>query len=210
MTNREQIYEICLEDYTQPRYKSDIRSYYGTQDDMIGLSDRLKTIEGANIRYEETIESVEYYDVNHDAIHAVAGQVMPVLKPVAEVVRISAHLEGQCWKYTTHDGAVFPCYASQIDACQSLISTDTGYERCLKVTFHNLAISFPGAGWVSFRRNFKGFPGMVVTDGDKVSLALFVSQAHYEPDEYDVAAADAMDFGKIDLSVAVGDILGEG
>lgn len=210
MLNRDEIVEIRLEDYTQPRRMSAIRPYYGTQDDINDLMDRLKSIDGANVRYEETINAVEFYELDENTVHVVAGQALPVLKPVNEMIRVSAQLGSRYWNYIACNGYVYPCYASKIDACQNLICTDSGYERCLKVTFYDLSISFPGVGWVSYRNNFKGFPGMVVSDGDKVSLALFASQEHYEPGEGDSAKADVLDFEKIDLSVAVADILGEG
>lgn len=210
MFNREEICEIRLEDYTQPRYMSAIRPYYGTKDAINDLMDRLKSIDGANVRYEETINAVDFYELDENTVHVVAGQALPVLKPVNEMIRVSAQLGSRYWNYIACNGYVYPCYASKIDACQSLICTDSGYERCLKVTLYDLAISFPGVGWVSYRNNFKGFPGMVVSDGDKVSLALFASQEHYEPGEGDSAKADVLDFEKIDLSVAVADILGEG
>lgn len=209
--NENAIFEICLEDYTQPRYKSEIRPYYGTENEIHALMGHLRnSTTGAAVRYNETIEAVEFYGLDNDVTHTVAGQTLPVLKPVEEIVRVSTQLRERHWKYTTHDGSVFPCYASKIDVCHSLIHTDTGFERCLRVTFYNLSVSLPRFGWVSYRHNFKGFPSMVVTDGDMVSLALFASQAHYEIDEQDMAMADTMDTSKIDLSVAVADILGEG
>ena len=58
MLNREEIFEICLEDYTQPRYKSAIRTYYGTEAEIHDLMDRLANSNtGAAVRYNETMEA---------------------------------------------------------------------------------------------------------------------------------------------------------
>ena len=122
MLNREEIFEICLEDYTQPRYKSAIRTYYGTEAEIHGLMDRLaSSTTGAAVRYNETIEAVDYYGLDDEITHTVAGQTLPVLKPVEEICRFEAQLSEKYWNYTTHDGVTIPCYASKLDICQCLI-----------------------------------------------------------------------------------------
>lgn len=100
--------ELKLEDYTQPRHMSAIRPYYGTKDDINDLMDRLKSIDGANVRYEETIDAVEFYELDENTVHVVAGQALPVLKPVNEMVRVSAQLGSRYWKYTACNGYVIP------------------------------------------------------------------------------------------------------
>lgn len=211
MLNREEIFEICLEDYTQPRYKSAIRTYYGTEDEIHNLMDRLaNSATGAAVRYAETIEAVEYYDLDNEITHTVAGQTLPVLKPVEEICRCKNKITNQYWNYYTYEGSVVRCYASEIDVYQSLIATASGYERCVKASFAGLCVYHHGVGWVNPCNHFKGFPGMVTFDGERATAALFASQMHYEPDELDDAMADVMDVTKIRPSVAAGDILGEG
>lgn len=211
MLNREEIFEICLEDYTQPRYTSAIRTYYGTVDEIRDLMDRLRnSTNGTAVRYNETINAVKYYDLDDEITHTVAGQTLPALKPVEELCRFETQLANRYWNYTTYDGSIFPCYASQIDVCQSLIATDSGYERCVKASFAGLCVYHHGVGWVNPCNHFKGFPGMVTFDGERAIATLFASQMHYEPEELDVAMADMMDVAKIRPSVAAADILGEG
>lgn len=211
MLNREEIYEICLEDYTQPRCTSAIRAYYGTENEIHDLMDRLRNSpNGAAIRYNETIEAVEYRDFDDEITHTVAGQTLPILKLVEEICRFETQLTNRYWNYTTYEGSIYPCYASKIDVCQSLISTDCGYERCIKASFTGLCVYHHGVGWVNPCNRFKGFPGMVIYDGERATVTLFTSQKHYEPEELDVAMADIMDITKIRPSTATADILGEG
>lgn len=211
MLNREEIFEICLEDYTQPRYKSAIRTYYGTEDEIHDLMDRLtNSATGAAVRYNETIEAVEYYDLDNELTHTVAGQTLPVLKPVEELCRYEGQLSEKYWNYTTYDGVTIPCYASKLDICQCLIATDSGYERCVKADVTGFYIYHHGLGWVSPFQKIKGFPGMVLIDGEKATVTLYASQRHYEPDELEEAKADTVNMDQIRLSVIVADILGEG
>ncbi len=211
MKNHEDIFEICLEDYTQPRYTSAIRTYYGTEHEIRDLMDRLRnSTNGAAVRYNETIEAVDQYDLDDELTHTVAGQTLPVLKPVEEICRLKTQLSNHYWNYTTYSGAVFSCYASKIDVCQVLIATDSGYERCVKADFTGLCINHHGIGWVNPCNRFKGFPGMVTYDGEHSTVTLLTSQTHYEPAELDVAMADIMDISTIRIPVATADILGEG
>ncbi len=211
MFNREEIFEICLEDYTQPRYKSAIRSYYGTEDEIRDLMDRLKNnTEGAAARYSSTIDAMEFYDIDDEPVHTVAGQVLPLLKPVEEFCRYETQLNDMHWNYNTSDGAFLHCYATEINICQSLIATDSGFERCVKASFAGLRVYHRGVGWVNPCDHFKGFPGMVVYDGKYATATLFASQAHYERHELEAAMADVADVTKVRPSVAAADILGEG
>ena len=211
MLNREEIYEICLEDYTKPRYTSAIQTYYGTEDEIRDLMERLRnSTNGAAVRYSETIEAVEYYDLDNELTHTVAGQTLPILKPVEEVCRIETQINNQYWNYQTYEGAIIRCYASRVDVSQCLIATDSGYERCVKASFTGLGVHHHGIGWVNPCNHFKGFPGMVIFDGERATATLFASQMHYDPEELDAAMADTMDVTKIRPSVAVADILGEG
>lgn len=211
MLNREEIYEICLEDYTKPRYTSAIQTYYGTEDEIRNLMERLRnSTNGAAVRYNETIEAVEYYDLDNELTHTVAGQTLPILKPVEEVCRVETQINNQYWNYQTYEGSIIRCYASRVDVSQCLIATDSGYERCVKASFAGLGVHHHGVGWVNPCNHFKGFPGMIVFDGERATATLFASQMHYDPEELDVAMADTMDATKIRPSVAVADILGEG
>lgn len=211
MLDREEIFEICLEDYTQPRYKSAIRTYYGTEEEICALMDRLRnSTTGAAVRYNETIEAVAYRDLDDEITHTVAGQTLPILKPVIEFCRYETQLCDMHWDYTTYEGAVIRCHADEINLCQSLIGAYGGFERCVKASLAGLRIYHPGVGWVDPSNHCKGFPGMVVFDGKYATTALFASQEHYEPEEFDAAMADVVDITKFRLSVVVADILGEG
>ena len=42
MLQKDQIYELNLEDYSLPRYKSDIKPYYGTMSEIIEMMNRLE------------------------------------------------------------------------------------------------------------------------------------------------------------------------
>lgn len=210
MMNNEKIYEITLEDYSFPRYASAVKSYYGTMEDIINQMVRLSDNDWTRTRYQETIDAAEYYDLDDQITHTVAGQVLPILTPVQEVCRFETKLSNQRWEYMSYNGAVYPCWANEVDVCQSLIRTESGYERCLKATISGLNICHHGTGWITIGNLIKGFPGVVTWDGEHHNLNLFVSQAHYEFDELDTATSDVVDVSTIDLSAIMADILAEG
>ena len=100
MMNNKQYYEINLEDYSFPRYASAVKSYFGTMDDIINLMVRLADNDWTRIRYQETIDAAEYYDLDPEITPPVAGQVMPILTPVQEICRFETQLTDQDWYYT--------------------------------------------------------------------------------------------------------------
>ena len=211
MFNQDTIYEISLEDYTLPRYMSGIRTYYGTEGDIRDLMDRLRNSDtGAAVRYNETIKAVDFYDLDDTITHTVAGQMLPILKPVEEICRFETQLSDQRWSYTAYDGVTIPCYASRMDVSQCLIATDSGYKRCVKADVFGFSVYQHGLGWVSPTYQIKGFPGMVLFDKEKASVTLYAAQQTYGPDELQEARADTVDPDRIRLSVIVADIIGEG
>lgn len=210
MMNNEKIYEITLEDYSFPRYASEVKSYYGTLDDIINLMVRLSDNDWTRTRYQETIEAAEYYDLDNEITHTVAGQVLPILTPVREICRFETRLNNQHWDYTTTGGVVYPCWAYEVEVCQSLIQTENGYERCLRATLSDLSFCHQSVGWLNVNNAIKGFPGVVTFDDNCHKLNLFVSQHHYEFDELDAATADVVNVNTINLAAIMADIIAEG
>ena len=179
-------------------------------DDIINLMVRLADDDGTRIRYQETIDAAEYYDLDPEITHTVAGQVMPILTPVQEICRFESHLPNQRWDYVVYDGGVYPCWATDVDVCQTLIQTESGYERCLKARISGLSICHHGTGWTTRGSLMKGFPGIVTCENGNVhTLNLFVSQEHYAPDQLAWATAEVVDMNRVDLNMVMADIIAE-
>ena len=205
-----QLYRIYLEDYSYPRSISMVKPYYGTMDEIINLMAYLSESMGTSMRYQETIGAVEYYDLDNDITHTMAGQVLPVLIPVQEVRRFETQLEDCSWNYMNSDGAIYPCWASHVDIYRVLLKTDMGYDLCIKAKLQGVQACYQSVGWIQLNGLTKGFPGAVSWDGSAFTLNLFVQQAHYDFDELEIATADTVDMSRVDLSVIMEDILGEG
>lgn len=210
MKDNKNIYQIKLEDYCRPRYSSAIKGYYGTMEELIEFVLRLEDNEHASSRYHETIDAMEFYDLDNEVTHTMAGQTLPVLTPAQEVCRFETTLDNQYFNYQTASGAMYPCYISGADVCQTLICTAGGYERCIKASISNLRICNHGVGWMCANNLIKGFPGVITWDGEHHILTLAVSQEHYEFDELDIAMEDVVDRSKIDLSFVIADVVAEG
>lgn len=210
MSNVKDIFEIKLEEYCRPRYESAVCSYYGTREEIEGLMQRLGSMDGTKTRYRETIQAVEYYDLDEDLTHTVAGQAFPILTSVQEICRYHTTLENQRWEFTAHDGEKFQCYASRIDVCQILLANDEQYDRCIRASFTGLLIYRRGVGWLNPGGVMAGFPGMVTWDGEKHTVSLFASQMTYDPSDLYDALNDTVNVNMISLATAVADIIGEG
>ena len=210
MTTKEQIFELTLEDYTKPRYMSATKSYYGTKAEIDALMDRLYEDSACRTRYQETAEAVKFYDLDDDLTHNVAGQTLPILTPVREISRAEAHLDSYSWNYTAFDGTVYPCRYSEVKAVQSVIETETGYEHCVQADIFGLQVHYPGIGWANLAASVHGFPKMVTYANGVHSMALAVSQEHYNPDELRSILSMIIYPDNIEPSLLVADIIGEG
>ena len=210
MTTVQNIYQIQLENYNRPRYESALRSYYGDRDELAALMTRIENIQGAKDRYSETINAFDYYGLEDDMTHTIAGQEVPILSRVQEICSYHTTLHNQSWDFITHEGGKIPCCADKVDVTQMLIATETGYERCIRATFTGLLVYRHSAGWFNPGAFSKGFPGMVIWDGVCHTVSLYITQAFYDPEELEEAIEDTVDERMICLEVAVADILGEG
>ena len=179
-------------------------------DDIINLMVHLSGNDWTRTRYQETIDAAEYYDLDPEITHTVAGQVLPILTPVEEVARFETQLTNRSWYYTAYNGVVYPCWAEHLDVCQTLIRTSDGYTRCLRASVSGLNICHHAIGWANPNDVIKGFPGAVTWDGTNRTMNLSVPLAHYEFDDQNQAFADVVDVASIDLSAIVADILAEG
>ncbi len=210
MIKKDQIFELKLEDYSYPRYMSAVKSYYGTMDEIIEMMIRMEDDPHVRARYKETLDAAEFYDLDNEVTHTVAGLTLPMFIPVKEFSRVETTLRDKEWEYKTYSGSVYPCKATEIEMCQALIWTKTGFERCVQANITGLQVCYPGIGWTYIHGTIKGFPGMVTFDGNVHSMALAASQAHYTFDEFDQALSDTMNPNSVSLAGLVADILAEG
>ena len=210
MIKKDQIFELKLEDYSRPRYMSALRPYYGTMNEIIEFMIQLEDNPNTCTRYQETLDAAEYYDLDNELPHTIAGQTVTIFEPAAEISRLETTRCDVRWDYTAHSGSVYPCYASKIEMCQSLMETKSGYELCLRANITGLQVCYPGVGWIGLTGIAKGFPYMVTFADNTYQMALAAAQAHYEFSEYHLAMADALNPDSVNLSCLVADILAEG
>lgn len=210
MFKKDQIFELALEDYSCPRYMPAIKSYYGSMSDIIEFMIRLEDNPATNSRYKETLDAAEFYDLDNEQTHMVAGQSLPIFTPVKEISRLETAQQDVEWKYKAYNGTMYPCQASDIVMRQSLIETESGYELCVQANITGLQVCYPGIGWICPNSTIKGFPGMVTFNDNTHYMALSVSQTHYDYEEYELAVVAAMNPRSVDLATLVADIIAEG
>ena len=156
------------------------------------------------------LDAAEFYDLDNEQTHTVAGQSMPIFTSVKEISCLETVREDTEWDYRAYSGIIYPCYASSIVMRQSLIQTENGYELCVQANITGLQICYPGIGWICPNGTIKGFPGMVTFNDNTHHMTLSVSQKHYDYEEYELAVADAINPYAVDLSALVADIIAEG
>lgn len=209
MLNNNPIYRIFLEDYSRPRWEAAAKPYYGTMDDIRNLMIYLSENEETRIRYGDLIDAVEWYDMDNDAVHTVAGREFPVLMPAEEVCGSEVLLEEQQGYYTGSSDAVYPVWADRVYIRQILLRMEDGLHRCVKASFEGFRLCSSGLGWICIRNSIKGFPGVVTWADNTHTMNLFVEQEVYDFDNQKLAMTDTMDTNMINLVGAIGDIMGE-
>ncbi|MBQ9762020.1 MAG: hypothetical protein IJV82_02975 [Oscillospiraceae bacterium] len=209
MFKEKQIYCIMLEDYYYPRTASVAKAYYGTFEDVLGLTHFLAEDDGTRRRYQELIEKVEFYDCIHGGSHVVAGVEYPLLTPMVEVCRYESVLMDHNWNGIGFSGAYCSFTADRVVVTQVLLKTNIGYRRCLKASFTNLRTCIPNWGWTCLNGATKGFPGVVTHVDNSTCMNLFIDQQYYSFGELAQAVADMMDPERINLVAVMGDIVGE-
>lgn len=209
MYKENQLYCLMLEDYFYPRTASVAKSYYGTLENMLDLSDILCENEWTFRRYHELICGLEQYDGMQEICNDVTGIAYPLLTPMTEVYRHKITLTDHNWIGIGFSGAYCSLTADCVEATQILLKTDTGYRRCMRAAFTNLRICIPNLGWVYLNGATKGFPGIVSHESETTTMSLFVDQQYYPYEDLAQAVLDAQDPERINLAAVIGDILGE-
>lgn len=210
MFKKDQIFELTLEDYSLPRYLPATKSYYGSMDSIIALMMRMEDDINVGARYKEMLDAAEYYDLDNEITHTVAGNTEPIFTPVQEIACMETTLYNKEWEYKAYNGTPYPCKASEIEVRQSLLETGFGYELCVQANIIGLSICYPGIGWMCPNSAIKGFPYMVSYGENTHRMALGTSQAHYQPHELEWAMADTLNPNSVNLACLVADILAEG
>ncbi len=209
MLNDIQTYCIHLEDYALPRHAAVSRCYYGTMDDMVKLAANLSKNDWARKRYHEMIEGIEYYDLDSEVSHLVAGAEYPVLSPVEVIFQNDFIFNDKSWYYTGYNHIAIPMHADQVNVSQILVQQEEMYHRCIKVKFKNILCYSPYTGWNCPNYEDNGFPYIVQETGDDTyTLQFYVAEQSYRLDQKDTALQDMNNLNLVNLSVASTDFMG--
>lgn len=211
MFNNKKFYRIRLEDYSQPRHTDAVRSYYGEMDDMIAFANGLDTNPGTSKRYHQIIDGIEFYDLDLDITHTVAGHEYRLLDPVVPLAYHELYLENQRWVNENSNGILYPMSADIVWVARMLFRHEDGtIVLCMGAIFENLRIGYQNSGWCKVPDKADGFPGTVTCSDGRHYLNFFVEEASYSPDDMGRATEDLLDQSTIDLSIAGKEILGQG
>ena len=115
MYNDETVYRIDLEDYACPRFAGRLKGYFGTRVEIVELMSRLSANAHSALRYAQTIEAVDRYILNPEAVHWVGGQKRPVLTPVQPLMDKTVTFENAAWLHNGCSGTKIPVKAERLD-----------------------------------------------------------------------------------------------
>lgn len=210
MYDHETIYRIDLEDYACPRFVSKPKAYLGTKEEIMNLMSHLSANSYSAMRYAQTIEAVDRYDLDPDATHFVSGQERPVLTPVEVLVEQSTVYVNITWMHNCASKADISAKASRLEVEQLLALAGEQLIRCAKFRFRDLAVCMPALGWVRLRGNFRGFPGvMKYSDSGCNYSTLFSEMEIYEGSDLHQAVKDTNRLKEFDYEILLDDILGD-
>lgn len=209
MLEENQMYRISLDDYTYPRYMPTLNHYFGTREQMLVLATSMSSNESVRERYAETIEGIDRYELDHDLTHTMAGKELTVLNPVEEVCSQKFYVDAPEWYYPGFSGAVCLVKAKRALVDLALFQEKNSLHLALKASFEGLRIAVPGMGWQHRSTWVKGFPGMVIYNGDVISMRMYIEDREYKLNEQDKALRYMENWEDYNLALACADILGE-
>lgn len=202
-------YKLYLEDYRYPRIYGEVRPYFGTMEDILGLAERLSGFEGTAIRYRDTIDAIESFHLDPNVEHWMVGRRYRLLEPMEEICRYDIVLRDLDLGCSTFEETYYRVRAEEVRVSQILLQCEEGFVRCLRANYLQLQVGIPKMGWYYPGWNIRGFPGMVTWENDVHTQHLYVEQCTYAPEERELAMKEITDPDKIQLSLALGDIIGE-
>lgn len=210
MYNDETIYRIDLEDYAYPRFAGRVKAYFGTKAEIMELMSYLSANAHSAMRYAQTIEAVDRYDLDPEMTHTVAGQEKKVLTPVQVLIHKTACYGNAQWLHKGCSGAQIPAKAEQLEVEQMLLRCGEELIRCGKFRMQGLAICAPGFGWVRPGAELRGFPGvMEYCQPDFYRSTLFSEMKCYAESEMLQGIVDTKGLRQWDYEILCDDILGE-
>lgn len=210
MYNDETVYRIDLEDYAYPRFAGRVKAYFGTKEEIMELMSSLSANAHSAMRYAQTIEAVDRYDLDSEMTHVVAGQERPVLTPVQVLIDKTQCYENTQWLHNGCSGAKIAAKAERLEVRQLLLRCGDQVIRCGKFRFQGLHVCMPGFGWVQPGKNLRGFPGvMEYCEPDLHRSTLFSEMEVYEEDKMLQGIVDTKRLREWDYEILCDDILGE-
>ena len=117
------MYLIQLEDYSKERFSSALRTYAGSRQDLMDFAQHLANNPDTAVRYHETIEGIDLYDLNPGLIHTMAGQEIPVMTPAIELARRHLDIGPRNWFHELENASEYYLYCTDCQMDCLLLET---------------------------------------------------------------------------------------
>ena len=182
MTEREQFYQLRLDDCATPGFVSFDKPYYGTLEEIRGFIAALEQDEQCRENHANLIAAFHAYESgNHDAKHYAAFQEIPLLIPVDVLMRRVERLHDYAWTHMNIWECPYYLRCRELEAEQVWIETEKCCVRCLRTRFKNLELkSIVGDEWRPLNSGFWGYPHMLEYEEPYVYSRLLVSEEAFK------------------------------
>lgn len=207
MTESNLMYGITLENYSSPRYTSDVSLYCGTREELDSFLENLSGKDWTESRYAPMLGA---FQDPSERTYSLFGKDYPVEHRLQLLYTQEDFLKDHEWTCCTDDDSIYHLYASKVIVSRILAQDSEQIYRFLRARFTGLQVNLQGQGWVELKDQFIGFPGIYSYENNQHVMNLYICDAVYETYDERIAMQNMKKSDTIDLLNAMQDILGEG
>ena len=181
--DNEQLYALCLDDYSSPSFISSEKPYIGTIEDIINLLNAIKSDELFHDKFPELFSAFDrFLKGEKNIIHNVALRKVQLLAPVIEIDSTASYLENTKFKHINTWG--FP-YEMQFErTCNEhiWISYKGKYYRCIRAKIKDLKYKNSIGQYTEIDMAW-GFPRQIEFENNTTYNRLYVTEKVFEKQE---------------------------
>ena len=210
MTESNIIFGLTLEDYSVPRFKSNVSLYGGNREEINRFIENLSQKQWTRERYDQIIQAVKGADKKNNLTYHLCGADYPAYQPMQILYSQEDFLKKHNWGCSTYDGSIYWFYAAQIIVSYIIAKGAEDIYRFIRVRFTDLQVNLQGHGWVRLKDKMEGFPCVYSYENGQHVMNLYICDKTYGEYDENKAIRELKNQQEIDLSKVTQDLIAEG
>lgn len=159
---KEQYYRLQLDDYAAPSFVDWTKDYFGTLDEVRAFIDALASNEKTRDNFAELIAAFRAYEAgNHNVMHHVGYQEVPLLEPVEVLGSVFWKQEHYAWTHVNTWGCSYCMRCETVETQHLWLSCASGFRRVVKARFKNLQYQGMSDSWYQLDDGYWGHPQII-------------------------------------------------